>query len=290
MNPLLVQRLALMLALVLATGGGMADDPVAELELDQALAAQLRQGKLVWLDVPGRKVAAVQTPGSGRVPRRGGLILLHDRGRNPDWPGLMRPLRTGLARAGWESLAVQMPMTAVDAPGAMLDTDRKQALARITAAVAWFKAHKILNLALIGHGLGAAYALDYLESIQARSGQDAATPITVPRITALVMLGASLPEPWRARLLAGLETLETPILDLYGSRDHTTVQDQAVVRLAAARRADKGHYQQYRMPLAGHDFEKLQRPLGLRLRGWLDRVAPATGVLTDKDTDPEQAP
>lgn len=261
-----------------------------EAELDQSLATQLRQGEFIWLDLPGHRVGAVHTPASARVQQKGGLILLHDRGHNPDWPGLMRPLRIGLARAGWESLAVQMPMSAVDAPAALLDRDRKEALARIAAAVNWFKGHKVFNLPLIGHGLGAAYALAYLESVQAPSGQLVAAPVTEPRIAALVLIGILLPAPLRTGLLAGMETLETPILDLYGSRDYAAVLAQAGVRLEAGRQARNSHYQQFRFPLAGHDFDTLQAPLVQRLRGWLDRVAPAREIPTAKDTEQKPVP
>ncbi len=268
-----------------------AGDPGAERNLDLALAAQLRQGDLLWLDLEGgSQVGAVHTPASPRVPRKGGLILLHDQGRNPDAPGLMRPLRIGLARAGWESLAVQLPMLSLDPVRPMLATDRKAAMARITAVMTWFKAHDILNLALVGHGLGAAFALDYVETLARQPRKEVTIPPSEPVIAAVALIGVVLPEPYRAELLAGLETLEAPVLDLYGSRDYRVVLEQADSRLAAATRGEKTRYEQYRFPLAGHGFEALQGPLLQRLRGWLARVAPAIKAAAARDDDQEQQP
>jgi len=276
------QQWVLLLSLLITASSAIAVDPKAEQALDEALGTQLRQGDLIWLDVQGRRVGAIHTPVMGPVTQKGAVILLHDQGRNPDWPQLMRPLRIGLARVGWETLAVQMPMTPVDAALPLWAGDRAEARARIAAAVAWFKAKNILNITLLGHGLGAAFALDYMLTVPA--------PAAKPTISAVALVGIVLPAPYAPDLLAGLETLEVPILDLYGSDDYAAVMEQADRRLSSARRAENSHYEQFRFPQARHDFNGLEMPLLQRLRGWFDRVAPAIEIAVGKDAVPTQTP
>ncbi|MCG8434202.1 MAG: alpha/beta hydrolase family protein, partial [Gammaproteobacteria bacterium] len=100
--------LASTLILLLSPLGGIADssrEHRIERDLDRATIAD---GSLVRLDVGGGDFVAIHLVPQ-RLPARGAVLLLHDPWGNADSPEVTRPLRRGLAQAGWETLALQLP-------------------------------------------------------------------------------------------------------------------------------------------------------------------------------------
>ena len=79
----------------------------------QEVVPSIVVGDAVYLATPARaKVLAILT-----MPPRaaaGGIVVVHGLGVHPDW-GLIGGLRTGLADAGYVTLAVQMPVLAASA-------------------------------------------------------------------------------------------------------------------------------------------------------------------------------
>jgi dienelactone hydrolase len=133
---------------------------------------------------------------------------------------------------------------------------------RIQAAVDSLTARGIDNLALIGHGLGARMALQYLT---------AKPPASIHAFVAVGLPtdGQSEDDP----VIAAIGKLALPMLDLYGSQDLPAVIDSATARHSVARRAGHKDYRQDRIEGADHAFDGLQSSLQRRIEAWLRRLA-----------------
>ncbi len=195
---------------------------------------------------------------------QGAVILLHDRGANPDWRAVIQPLRTGLPAHGWETLSVQMPVAAPDAPAGADQRLVNDALPRITLAVDTLVQQSILNIALLGHGLGARMAAHWLAQGHPEE------------VRAFVAVGLAA-QPWdNSSTLADLELIKIPVLDIYGSRDTQTVRDTVRHRKAAALNAENGAYRQLPIEGADHLFTGQDGLLLSRIRAWLSRTMAGT--------------
>jgi pimeloyl-ACP methyl ester carboxylesterase len=216
----------------------------------------------------------------------GGVILLHDQGANPDWPGVMQTLRRELPHFGWSTLAVELPALGATAQPSMqlLKTWAERVPARIDAAIAALGERNITNIVLIGHGMGASMAADYI-------GKKPAT-----QIRGLIVIGMDgsmvADESLDGALL--LRNATKPIYDIYGSRDLQQVVSSAARRAVSATAAQPGQqpshrgavdiakdfnqqrareltYRQHRIEGADHQFHGYEKQLLSRVVGWLRR-------------------
>ena len=244
--------------ILLITTPASALDKAGEARLVDGYRAHLAGTELVWPD--GADGFAALHRASTAETRQGGVILLHDLGGTPDSPHVIRPLRTGLPTAGWETLAIQLPLAADgDAPN---DPAMQQATdARIEAAARWLKGRKLDYIVLLGHGAGAGAALRHL------AGR------TTSAVRAVALLNLSVAEADRASgPLAALRRLTLPVLDLYGSRAPREVIDTLQERRMAARDSGNGDYVFRRISGADRDFRGLDASMLAAVRGWLRRL------------------
>ena len=240
--------------------------PAADLAREARIAAQIKNdivgGEAVWIEVDDRAYLAVyRRSAAARV--RGAAMLLHDRGAHPEWPEVIRPLATGLPEHGWDTLAIQLPVAAADAPERDWVDLIPEAAPRIAAAVDWLHRHGRDNPVLIGHGLGARMAIAYLAANAAPT-----------RIRALVAISLAVPPDRDASVLEELRKLQLPVLDVYGERDLPAVRDTTHERLLAARDAQNAVYTQVPIPAADPFFTGLDTALVGRIRAWLSRLEP----------------
>ena len=258
--------------------------------LPHPLAQRLGHGDALYLGEGGTQFFAIATD-SETATAQGGVILIPDASTHPNWPRVIRPLRTGLPAHGWTTLAIEMPpLTGLND----LQPLQPEIDARMNAAIAHLHSSGINNIALVGHGIGASAALSYLlRAPRERNAQ------------ALVAIGIRLTEthPEHPYTIDLLEGMTVPILDIYGSRDMDAVlQTTAARRLAAktaattaerersveffkqatiaqtpyAKRQGNIIYRQQRVEGADHDFSGMSDVLVKRVAGWLARHA--TGV------------
>lgn len=93
----------------------------ARLVQAEALIEQLRSDdpltEAMWLDAAGKRYLGLYKPGHDGRPYAH-LIILHDRGHHPDWPGVVRQMRRDLYRHNWNTLSLEVP-----APTAAADVD-----------------------------------------------------------------------------------------------------------------------------------------------------------------------
>ncbi|HEB97290.1 MAG TPA: DUF3530 family protein [Sedimenticola thiotaurini] len=237
----------------------------SDLAREQRIVAEIEEavvvGEPLRLQAGGLEFFAIHAEAE-RPDVRGGVIILHGYNANPTWADVVQPLRSELPAAGWETLALQLPVTAADAPRGAAARLIPESFPRIDAAVTFFRDRGIVNLVLVGHSLGARMALEYLAARKPRE------------IRALVAVGLPAGRDRQRGTLAALANLRLPVLDIYGSRDLDAVRGTAPLRAAAARRAGNGDYRQVEVAGADHFFRGLDETLVARVRSWIARMAP----------------
>jgi len=148
-------------ALMLFMGGhAFAADYAREERWAQEIVPSLVVGDPVYLTTAARpRVLAILTLPAG--PPKGGVVVVHPLGVHPDW-GLIGGVRTGLADAGFATLAVQMPVLAADATRDDYPVTFPEAVDRIAEAIAYLRGKGIVKIAIVSHSLGASMANAYL--------------------------------------------------------------------------------------------------------------------------------
>ncbi|MES9935479.1 MAG: DUF3530 family protein [Sedimenticola sp.] len=231
----------------------------SDLVREQRMAAEIEDaivvGDPVRLKTGEVEFFAIHTPVEGRAVR-GGVILLHGRGAHPDWSDVINPLRSELPEFGWETLSIQMPVAARDAPTWIYRELIPEAFPRIRFAVEYFKQRGVTRLVLVGHSLGARMGAEFL-------GQGAPE-----EIRGFVAVG--LPAKGRAQTLEALKKIRVPLLDLYGSRDIDAVLESVGERAAAAREGGNPDYRQREIVGADHFFRGLEGRLLAEVRDWMN--------------------
>ncbi|MEJ2622342.1 MAG: DUF3530 family protein [Candidatus Thiodiazotropha sp.] len=234
-----------------------------ERRISEALVNPSLVGKAVWLEADESRFLALYTPSDAKLSL-GGALILHDLGTHADWAEVIQPLRKHLAKQGWNSLALQLPTTdtrpdAVTRLGLMA-----LASPRIQSAIDYFDPQQQANLVVVGHGLGAAMALYHLAK---QPNQ---------RVNAIATIGLSIdPDNESDPVAQSIGQIETPIFDLYGSRDLPAVLATAAKRRQIASANGRVNYHQEQINGADHFFTGLQSSLKQRIHAWLKRTSAA---------------
>ncbi|MFQ5488228.1 MAG: alpha/beta fold hydrolase [Gammaproteobacteria bacterium] len=249
----------------------------------EQIGRRIDREQITWLEKDDMKFLALyRQESSGN--QEGAAIILHGAGTHPAWPEVVDPLRLRLPEHGWSTLSLQMPLTGMADQAAEQPALSEEVAGRITAAIAFLNNNGVTNIVLIGYGLGALMALDYVE----RQGDG---------ISAMVSIS-----PYGGKLLGeprSPPSFKTAMLELYGERDLPAVLKNVARRSLAARRAGLGHSSQrpdtmqtrlapappawdiYRLQLisgADHGFHGYEDLLVKRLLGWLRRHAPSISI------------
>jgi pimeloyl-ACP methyl ester carboxylesterase len=262
------------LLLLLTSQVVLASDQIREQRFATAVEKQLLVGKGLTLKAGDVDFYAIHTEVMAPA-LKGAVILLHDREAHPNWPDVIRPLRTGLADRGWETLSLQMPLAGIDSDWQMYEQVIPEANPRIAAAVEFLKQRKIRNIVLLGHSLGGRMAVHYLA--------DAKPP---KEINALVIIGMALePEESPVKTREALAKVEMPVLDLFGSRDLDAVLNSAKHRRAAGRMAKNPAYRQVQMTGADHFFHRLESALVARVYAWIGKAADPAKIPPEEEEE-----
>ncbi|MFP5345117.1 MAG: DUF3530 family protein [Gammaproteobacteria bacterium] len=248
----------------------------------QQILEYLTVGEAVWLtdDVQGRaSVAGGRTPEATATGKflsiyttpdgdetKGAVIVMHDEGQHPDWPEVTSLLRRTLAEQGYATLSLQMPILPRGAPLSGYGRALDEAAPRIRAGMKFLRDKGHTDIALIGHGMGAAM------------GMGALTQGKIKGVRGFIGVGmaAHVSEkaryPLDARLHAPtmLGKLRLPVLDIYGGLDDKAVAESAPERAAAAR--GNKDYEQYKIADADHGFGRFERELSEYVAAWLDKL------------------
>jgi len=244
-----------------------ASDIAKEQRLAEQLTEQLVVGKAINISADSLSFFAIYAPAEGKR-QRGGVILLHGQGAHPDWPDVIAPLRKDLPDSGWATLSVQLPVWPNDADVADYLPLFPAANARISAAVRYLQKQGLLNIALVGHSLGAAMGANYLAQQSPAS----------EAVRAFVGIGMGAAPGTVAHTPDALAKINLPVLDLFGSQDIDSVRNSAKARAQAARKANNTAYRQMTITGADHFFSALDATLTKRVTGWLTLAAPMAKI------------
>lgn len=154
------------------------------------------------------------------------IVLVHGTGVHPDH-GIIGDLRTRLAEMGYNTLAIQMPVLAADAPAADYVKLMPDATKRIRAAADWLNKKGQTNLVLVSHSMGSKMA-DFYFATTTQNGR---------------------PDPFKAWVAMGLGQAYTPVngfypfpmLDVYAQNDLPAVLAKANERREQLNAAKGSH-------------------------------------------------
>ncbi len=258
----------LALLLLFASTALHASDTVREMRIVEQLKRTSIVGEWVELQAPGVQFAALRSD-AVISQRKGAVILLHDMGDHLDQREVIYTLRRQLPESGWVLLSLQMPVGFLNTKAAEYQDFVAEAVPRIEAAVNYLKSAGLLNIVVIGHGLGGVMVTHYM------AGQPAT------EIKAVVTIGMRLAEQDRVAelmLYEQLATIRLPLFDIYGSRDLPAVLSAAKRRLSAGREGAGPLFRQKEVMGADHQFRGMSQLLAVTIAKWMGRVAPGSEV------------
>ena len=261
----------------------------APINVEEQLAADVKVGEAQWLKADGNRFFAIYTKSTSGI-NKGGAIILPSMGNNPNWPDVIAPLRKTLPYHGWSTLSIDLPVPGKSADGFwQLKSYFTACRSRIESAINYMQQQGINNILLVGYGLGAVTAAVSV------TGPDSLKVSGLAAISLGVPPGSD-PKPYTPDLL---QDIHIPVLDVFGSRDFSTVTATAAARLAAAHRGElaaqhaqqlddalKGSpqarlvttdhngyiaYRQLKLMGADHTFRGAEPTLIKRIEGWLKK-------------------
>lgn len=188
------------------------------------------------------------------------VIVMHGTGIHPNWQQVIQPLRVGLVEHNWHTLAIQMPVLHNEAEYIEYAPLYDEVAPRIEAAIKFLKDNGAKNIVLVGHSQGAsmpAYSLS-------KNGHD---------VTGFVAIGiGAYAEDERMDSIKALETINIPVLDIFGSKDLETVLSSIEDRAAAAEKAGNKNYTQVEVAGANHMFDGKEDVLVEAVAEWLEKL------------------
>jgi pimeloyl-ACP methyl ester carboxylesterase len=274
---------------LIVASSGLAMDADREKFWDEEVRNKIKVGKAESLQAGDHKFLSIFTQESSNFPQ-GGILLLHGHSGHPDWPELIKPLRTRLPDFGWSTLSMQMPVPKESTSVLEYEPLLKEASKRIEAGVSFLQSKGIRNIVLVGHGLGASMGAYHLSTASNKN------------IKAYIGIGMGIlrtkPELEVTQLM---EKIRIPILDIYGMNDRPEVTRSAPDRIRSAKRGATAafnrkdvemlkqsiratrpnsktagfvSFRQIKIEGANHFFTHQEDDLIKRIRGWLNRHAP----------------
>lgn len=144
---------------------------------------------------------------------------------------------------------------------------RKQNQLRIFAAMEYLRSKGQFNLVIIGYGIGAAWAIDYLVQQETEEDKKGLTLVTID----------ALPSRHSSMIMnQQLEKLDVPFLDLIQPEKSYALK-QAKIRRAIMNRNKNDTYQQI-ITSNMASYHENENPTNRRIRGWLKTNAGGTLV------------
>ncbi len=256
-----------------------------EMQRMQSIAAEIEnQDYVLWLQAKGKNFLALNQP-QNTANGRGAVILLHDEGSHPNWPNSINSLRSSLPNYGWHTLAISLPdsedmaatsqgeeMTKGVGSSTTAMVQEKPAhiiINRINAAYQYLNEQAEFNIVLLGEGVGAGWAAQYLSQSQSER-----TSGNSKKIQALIVINPRTPasEP-TINFSQILAQQKLPILEI-ATTGSPNDKRQAEQRRVNFRHANKNNYRQIRLPKYTVGQAGNNNLLSKRVRVWLEKFAP----------------
>ncbi len=247
-----------MLVTILTTCNLHASDVDKEKRWADQIIDTLMVGDAEWLTAEKHKFLGIYTESENDKPA-GAVIVLHGIGVHPNWEDVVQPLRSELPESGWHTIAVQMPVLRNEAKTEDYIPLFPEVAPRLDATIAFLKGKGVRNIIIAAHSLGASMAAYFM----------AGKPD--PAVKAMIVVGVSgrLAPGANVNFLQSLQTIQIPVLDIYGSEDLKAVLDTASKRASTAEKAGNKHYQQTMVPDADHFFKGKSDILVKQVVNWI---------------------
>ena len=143
------------------------------------------------------------------------------------------------------------------------NTQKRQALAHIDAAIRYYNDQGIFNMVILSEASSTIRALQYIDQL--------ADPQKKKQIRGLAMINARNRNGDDSTIEL-MVAQDLPLLDIYFNTDYRD-QREAQERKVAGRKLAAGQYQQIALPRVATNWQKREDRLSKRIRGWLDRTA-----------------
>lgn len=209
----------------------------------------------IWLGEGGQSFFALLTEAEKSDHVRA-VLLLHDMGEHPDQKPIMHGLRGVLPQHNWTTLSIQLPVREAGAGRADYYGLFDEAHGRIQTAVRYLRKIGAKDIAVVGHGMGAAMAA-YSLSLDPNG-------LAALALVSLAVPDSSLPQAQTGEFI---RNIALPILDLYAEFDLPEVVDTARRRRMLGK--DNPVYRQVRMNGENHAFAQDPNLLIKRIYSWL---------------------
>lgn len=235
--------------------GVEASDQQRELDFANRLQGTISIGRMVWLTAGGQHFFALLTEAE-KTDNSNAVIVLHDMSEQPDQLPLIQGLRTILPQHNWTTLAIQLPLREIGAGAQDYYGLFDEARARIQAAIEFMRKNGAKNIALVGHGMGAAMAA-YAVSLDPEA------------LFALVAISLPLPDSTLPQAQIGdfIGKIALPFLDVYAEFDLPEVADTARRRRMLAK--DNPVYRQVKINGESHAYQHDPAMVIKRVYSWL---------------------
>lgn len=243
-----------------------ATDTTREVRWANQVVNYLTNGEPRWLEADGKKFLGLYSPSTLHRPK-GAIIFLHGRGVHPDWPQVIKPLRSQFPAKGWSTLSLQMPVLESDATDEDYVPLFKDVPKRIQAGLEFLSKQQLNNIVLIGYNLGASMGTTYLANHH---------DTRIKAFIGIGMMGKQQPNKYRPLdNVSAILRMKVPVLDIYGSQTYPAVLE-SVNRRAFAVAVYQGSYpysRQIKINGANHFFQRYEKTLLKTIANWMNEFA-----------------
>ncbi len=260
MPPVSRALVALILLLVISAPTLHAAQPdyAREARLAEQIVDMILDGEALWLEADHRDFLSIYTAADTIDTA---VVILHGRGFHPDWADTVKPLRVGLAEAGFSTLSLQMPVLEKDAKYYDYEPVFGFAHARIEAGIRYLRENGHRKVILLAHSCGVHMAMDW---IRARGDG------SIDAFVGLGMGATDYGQPMRQPF--PLQQMQVAVLDLYGAEEFPAVIRAAPGRKALITAAGNAYSRQQVLPGANHYFTDQGEPLLRVVADWLAKL------------------
>jgi pimeloyl-ACP methyl ester carboxylesterase len=210
-------------------------------------------GEAVMLQADGHEFLSIFTEAEDESDK--GMIVIHGTGVHPNWGQVVHPVRVEMAARGWNTLSIQMPILANDASYEDYVPLYPEVPPRLKAAEDYLLAKGIKTIVIVAHSQGATMASYYLSKSK-------------HRVSGFVAIGmGATQKDSHLNSANALESIQIPVLDIYGSEDLPGVLETSDSRKKAG--AHNSAYEQKIIMGAGHFFDGKNEELIEPIDEWL---------------------
>ncbi len=230
-----------------------ASDTDKETRWAEQIVDFLIDGEAEWLTAEGREFLSIYTEADDESNKA--IIVVHGIGVHPDWAQVIKPIRVEMASLGWNTLSIQMPILHNEATYEEYLPTYPGVPPRFRAAEAYLRELGMEEIVIVAHSHGATQTSYYL------SRNDHG-------IKAFVAVGMQATQKDdHINSAKSLETINIPVLDLYGSKDLEGVLETADLRQQSSKHNPA--YQQMITEGAGHFYDGYEAELIEAVNDWL---------------------